>query len=136
MKLALRHPDLYSFAGGISSAIDVPRRSFSIKRLGQSRHYNAIFGASGSRNRRDNDPFVLVRSADPGKMPYLFLTCGEQEGLLPANREFATLLRERHFRYEFHSSRGGHDWTQWNERLPKLFESLNEHTNSLANPKP
>jgi S-formylglutathione hydrolase FrmB len=52
VKLALRHPDLFSFVGGISSAIGVPRRAFSIKRLQQSRHYNAILGRPGARRGR------------------------------------------------------------------------------------
>lgn len=132
VNLALRHPDLFVFAGGISSAIDVPRREFSIKRLHQSRHYSAIFGPSGSQTRRDNDPFVLVRTANPETTPYLFLTCGEQEGLLPANREFAKLLEARHFRYEFHTVPGGHDWNQWNAWLPSLFRSIAERMNLKA----
>ncbi len=127
VKLALRHPDLFVFVGGMSSAIDVPRREFSIKRLQQSRHYNAIFGSSGASTRRENDPFVLVRTTSPESAPYFFLTCGEQEGLLPANREFAKLLDSHHFLSEFHTIRGGHDWNQWNAWLPDLFRSLSEH---------
>jgi S-formylglutathione hydrolase FrmB len=127
VNLALHHPELFIFAGGLSSAIDVPRRAFSIKRLQQSRHYNAIFGSSGSKTRRDNDPFVLVRTANPDAAPYFFLTCGEQEGLLPANREFAVLLAARHFRHEFHTVPGSHDWNQWNAWLPSLFRSLAEN---------
>jgi putative tributyrin esterase len=127
VKIGLRHPDLFFFAGGISSAIDVPRRAFSFKRLQQSRHYNSIFGPSGSQTRRDNDPFVLVRTANPEAAPYFFLTCGEQEGLLPANREFAAFLAQRHFKFEFHTVHGGHDWNQWNAWLPSVFRSLSEH---------
>jgi S-formylglutathione hydrolase FrmB len=130
VNLALRHPDLFVFAGGISPAIDVPRRAFSIKRLQQSRRYNAIFGPSGSQTRRDSDPFISLRTADPEAAPYFFLTCGEQEGLLPANREFAALLGSRHFRFEFHTVHGGHDWNQWNAWLPSLFHSLGEHMNT------
>ena len=89
MKIALRRPDLFAFVGGLSTAIDVPQRGFAIQRFHQSRHYNAIFGPSGSQTRRDNDPFILARSATPESLPYFFLTCGEQEGLLPPNREFA-----------------------------------------------
>ena len=125
--LSLRHPRQFAFAGGISSAIDVPRRAFSLKRLQQSRRYNSIFGPSGSQTRHDNDPFVLVRTANPDATPYFFLTCGEQEGLLPANREFAGLLAQRHFRSEFHTVAGGHNWNQWNAWLPGLFRSLSEH---------
>jgi putative tributyrin esterase len=132
VKLALRHPDLFVFAAGLSSAIDVPRRAFSIHRLQQSRHFNSIFGASGSATRRDNDPFVLLRTANPESAPYFFLTCGEQEGLLPANREFASLLDARHFRFEFHTARGSHDWNQWNAWLPSLFHSLAEHMNAKS----
>ena len=124
IKLAVSHPDLFVFAGGLSSAVDVPSRPFSIKRISQSRHYNSIFGSWGTVTRRNGDPFVLARSADPQRTPYLFLTCGEQEGLLPPNRSFAALLDSRHFRFEFHVVPGGHDWTQWDERLPSIFNSL------------
>lgn len=127
VKIASRHPDLFVFAGGISSAIDVPRRPFSWKRLSQSRHYESIFGPSGNQSRRDNDPFVLARIVNPKDAPYFFLTCGEQEGLLSSNREFAALLGQRHFHYEFHTVRGGHDWNQWNAWLPTVFRSLAEH---------
>jgi putative tributyrin esterase len=130
VKLALSHPDLFVFAAGISPAIDVPRRMFSIKRIQQWRHYNSIFGEWGTESRHKADPFVLVSSADPSKTSYLFLTCGEQEGLLPSNRDFAALLEHRHFRFEFHVVPGGHDWDQWDQRVPSVFKSLFEHIGS------
>ena len=125
--LALKHPDQFVFAGGISSAIDVPSRPFSIHRMGQYRAHAEIFGPWGSEHRRQNDPFVLARSADPAATPYFFLTCGEQEGLLPSNKRFAGLLQSRGFKYEFHPGPGGHNWNQWNGRLPSLFLSLGDH---------
>jgi putative tributyrin esterase len=127
VKLALSHPELFVFAGAISPAVDVPSRPFSIKRIQQWWRHSSIFGRWGSQTRRNSDPFVLARSADPVKTPYLFLTCGNQEGLLPANRNFAALLEHRHFRYEFHVVPGGHDWNQWDQRLPSVFRSLFEH---------
>jgi putative tributyrin esterase len=127
VKLALKHPELYGFVGALSPAIDVPSRPFSIKRISQYRYHASIFGAWGSETRRDNDPFVLARKVDPGKVPFIFATCGEQEGLLPANRQFAALLAKRNFRVEFDSGPGGHNWNQWNPRLPDLFASLRSH---------
>lgn len=124
VKLALRHPELFAFAGGISPALDVPSRPFSIKRLEQWRRHRAIFGPWGGETQRNNDPFVIARSANLSAAPYLFLTCGEQDGLLPPNRKFAALLAERHLQYEFHTSPGGHNWLQWNGWLPTLFQSL------------
>jgi len=124
INLSLRHPDLFVFAGALSPAIDVPSRPFSIKRIGQWREHSSIFGAWGSKNRHDNDPYVLVRNVDATQAPYIFLTCGEQEGLLPANRKFAKLLDQYHFRHEYVPGPGGHDWNQWNQRLPSVFRSL------------
>ncbi len=124
VNLALKHPDLFIFAAGISSALDVPSRPFSIKRIQQYRQHAAIFGPWKSEHRRTNDPYVLARSADPAKTPYLYLTCGDQEGLLPANRQFAALLKDRHIPSEFHPGPGDHDWNQWNQRLDDAFQSL------------
>ena len=70
--LALKHPDLFVFAGGLSSALDVPGRPFSIRRYDQWRHHKSIFGAWGSQSRHDNDPLVLARSTDPAKVPIFF----------------------------------------------------------------
>jgi S-formylglutathione hydrolase FrmB len=134
VKLALRHPDLYAFAGGLSSALDAPGRPFSTSRIGQYRHYRSIFGPVDSASRRDNDPFVLASSADPSKMPYFFLTCGNKEGLLATNRSFARLLAERHVPYEFHVAAGGHDWQQWNGGLDAVFSSLVDHLATRGSP--
>jgi putative tributyrin esterase len=124
IKLALKHAELYSFVGALSPAVDVPSRPFSMKRISQYRHHASIFGPWGSQTRRENDPFVLARNADPKKVPFMFITCGDQEGLLPANRMFAALLNERHYRYEFHQGPGNHDWNEWNGRLQSVFDSL------------
>ncbi|HEY6252592.1 MAG TPA: alpha/beta hydrolase family protein [Candidatus Angelobacter sp.] len=127
VKLALSHPDLFSFAAGISPAIDVPSRPYSEKRASQWNRHSAIFGPWGSQTRRDKDPFVLARSANAENTPYIYLSCGDQEGLLPSNKQFAALLDKRHFHYEFHSMNGGHDWNQWNAHMLEVFQSLQEH---------
>lgn len=127
--LALKHPDLFIFAAGLSSALDVPTRPFSIKRISQWRGHRAIFGPWNGSVQHQNDPYVLARTVDPGKMPFLFLACGQQEGLLPANRKFVSILTQRGFRYEFHAGSGNHDWNQWNARLPVLFDALLKRLN-------
>ena len=127
VKLALKYPERFVFAGGLSSAIDVPNRPFALHRIRQWRQHASIFGPAGSATHRENDPFILARSADPTKTPYLFLTCGDQEGLLPSNQSFAKLLEARKFRFEFHVVPGGHNWGQWNARLDDLFSSLKQH---------
>lgn len=127
INLALHHPELFAFAGGISAAVDVPSRPFSIKRLEQWRRFRSIFGPWEGPVQKSNDPFLLVRLGDAWNAPYFFLTCGEQEGLLGPNRQFGSLLEARHFQYEFHTTRGDHNWKQWEGWLPTLFQSLEEH---------
>ena len=124
VNLVLKHPELYAFAAGLSPALDVPSRPFSVKRIGQWKQHSAIFGAWGSQTRHDNDPYVLARSVDPARVPYIYLSCGDKEGLLPANRKFAALLEQRRIGHEFHVVSGGHDWNQWNTQVPAVFEEL------------
>jgi putative tributyrin esterase len=125
--LGLKHPELFAFVAGLSPALDVPTRPFSWKRISQWRAHRSIFGPWDGGGQRENDPYLLVRAVDSASAPYLFLSCGEQEGLMPANRRFAGLLDGLHLHYEFRAGRGGHDWNQWNMRLPLLFQSLWEH---------
>jgi len=128
IKLALVHPELFEFAGGMSPAIDVPSRRV-IRRWGQWRAHRAIFGPWDGEVQHKNDPFVLVGTVEPKKVPYIFLSCGEQEGLLPSNRKFARLLGAGHFQFESDFGPGSHDWNQWNGRLPKLFQILTKQMN-------
>lgn len=127
--LAMRHPDLYSFAAGISPALDVPSRPFTFQRWDQWWRYRAIFGPTNGAVRKGENPFSVATSVDPAKTPYLFLTCGDHEGLLAPNQRFAKLLSRRGFHFEFHKTMGGfHDWRQWNQRVPSLMESVAQHT--------
>jgi S-formylglutathione hydrolase FrmB len=132
VKIGLDHPDLFTFIGGLSSAIDVPRRPFSIKRVSQYAHHRSIFGPWGSNARKERDPFFALSKADAKRAPFFYLTCGEQEGLLPANRQFSAQLRQHNFEHVFIDGPGGHDWNQWNRRLPDLFQTLRSKLPSAA----
>jgi S-formylglutathione hydrolase FrmB len=130
---AFVHPDLYSFAGTLSPSIDMTRRRFSTKRIGQWWRTRRIFGPFGSAERLARDPFELVQTADPSKTPYIYLTAGNDEPLLQAIHRFEALLKQRGFAYEFHTLPGGHDWTAWGAQIPGCFESLLKHLPAKAN---
>jgi S-formylglutathione hydrolase FrmB len=127
VKLALTRPDLIAFAGAISPAIDVPGRHFDVRRWGQSMRFRATFGPSGSETRLQSDPFILIKSANPAQTPYLYITAGEQEPLLPPISRFVALLKLRNYAYEFHTRPGGHDWNEWDTQIPGCFDSLTLH---------
>jgi len=127
IKIALRHSEIFAFAGGLSPALDVPSRPFSIRRIAQWEHHRSIFGWNGQA-QHDNDPFVLAQSADDTQTPFLYLVCGEQEGLLTANQSFAALLQRQKIPHEFHTVPGGHDWAQWRKSAKDLFVNLLAHS--------
>jgi S-formylglutathione hydrolase FrmB len=58
--LALRHPELFMFAGAISPAVDVPERRFTWKRASRWWEFRSIFGRWRSANRDAPDPSVLL----------------------------------------------------------------------------
>jgi putative tributyrin esterase len=124
VKLAFTRPDLFAFAGAISPAIDVPSRRFSWSRWSQSMRFRNIFGPTGSETRIHSDPFILVKTAEPAKTPYLYITAGAQEPLLSPIRRFVMLLKPHHYAYEFHTKPGGHDWGEWDSHVPGCFETL------------
>lgn len=78
IKLALSRPDLFTFVGAVSPAIDVPSRRFNWRRASQSWRFRTIFGPEGSATRVAEDPFFLVRSANPAATPYLYVTSGRR----------------------------------------------------------
>jgi S-formylglutathione hydrolase FrmB len=124
VEYALARPDLYSFAGALSPALDVPSRKFSWRRWSQSLRYEHNFGVVGSSERKKRDPFVQVTSVNPHTTPYIYLSAGKQEALFEPIQRFANQLKQRNFAYEFHAATGGHDWNQWNAQIPDCFEKL------------
>ena len=121
--LGMKHLGLYGFVGALSPPVDYPERAFSLKRVGQSMAIRAIFGPEGSATRKANDPFVLAAHADSARLPYIFLSVGDQEPLLGPAKRFDAVLNARHVKHEFHVEPGGHNWGQWNQALPVLVGS-------------
>jgi S-formylglutathione hydrolase FrmB len=122
--LAMKHPELYWFAGALSPAIDYAERGLSLRHWGQSLAVRGIFGPVGSASRRASDPFALAMAADPKRVPYIFLSAGDAEPLLEPIRRFDALLTKRGIAHEFHVLPGGHNWTEWNMALPGLVKAL------------
>ena len=126
-KIALTRPDLFSFVGVLSPPIEITHRRFNLKRWGEWWRIRSIFGPWGSQTRLSRDPLTLIKAANPTKTPFIYLTVGQDEPLLGADRDFAERLRSLHFEYEFHTQPGGHDWGEWNRQIPGCFESLLMH---------
>lgn len=138
LMLALRHPDRYTVAGGLSAAISVPATFDSVTKRVAEKSLIHAFGALVTPNSAA-DVFYLIhavtRASDAGNLPdkrltYFFVAIGESDGFptfVPANRAFTDSLRLHHIAYEYHEVPGTHSWKVWGGELPPLLRAVWDH---------
>lgn len=123
LKFALKHPQMFFFAGSMTGALSAPLdlgNEVEEFREGLAQ----AFGPPEDPRRSQNDVFSLAEAADPARLPYLYLDCGAQDSFLATNRRFAALLQSRGIPYEYHELPGGHEWTYWDGRIPSVLIAL------------
>jgi len=132
----LKHPELFSYVVGLSSAMDLADRHFRWRTPRESLGYRRVFGPRGSSIRRDNDPYRMARSMAPAEAPYFDLSCADQDVLLPSNKAFAALLDQRGFAHRWVVMPGDHNWGVWNGELPGIRERLLAHFGLASSASP
>ncbi len=129
LKLALKYPEEYGFAGSLSGALDAARDLAD-----QVAEYHdqliRVLGANGNPARRENDPFVLLSQPGRTTVPYLYLACGSADRFLGVNREFVKELSARNIAYEYHETSGGHDWQYWDRAVQPMLDTLQLRLNA------
>lgn len=130
---ALKRPDLFRFAGSLSGAFLFPRFIEDTVRQPVGRHLarslRSAFGPEPNAHRDANDVFILARSVDTNRTPYIYLATGIQDGFkdfLPLHRMFADTLRAAGVPYELHETRGGHSWAYWGREIRPLLERMRQ----------
>jgi len=126
IKLALKYPDSFVFAGSLSGALDAG--GALDKRVAQFHDQLVkVFGADDSATRKDNNLFLLIEKAEASKLPYLYLACGEQdEHFLETNREVVERLLSHKLAYEYHETAGAHDWDYWDRSVRRMLPAVME----------
>jgi putative tributyrin esterase len=125
IKLALKYPDLFVFAGSLSGALnaaqnlDAERPEFRAKLV-------EVFGSAGGRTRTQNDIFQVLKASHPGSYPYFYLACGESDFFLTTNRAFVEQLSSTMIAYEYHETAGGHTWEYWDKSVQPMLEAAKE----------
>ncbi len=127
LKLALKHPQDFAFAASMSGALGAAR--YAEKDGGgwplvwQS--VSQAFGPEDSPTRAGNDLFALVRGLSPDRLrglPYLYLDCGTEDGLVESNLAFAGLLLEKKIPHEYRQEPGVHNWERWDRQIREVLE--------------
>ena len=90
-----------------------------------SPYMKAMFGDMADAVSSDLNPAWIVRKlAEEGKpLPDLYISCGEQDGLLEANQKFIGLLDELKIPYTWRTTPGGHDWDFWEQEIRHVIKN-------------
>jgi putative tributyrin esterase len=123
VKLGLKYPDLFAFAGSLSGALDAAQ-NLDILRPEFAAKLREVFGNEGSRERAENDVTLLLNATHQTPFPYFYLGCGTADFFLDTNRAFVMQLSSRKIAYEYHETPGGHEWEYWDRELQPMLQVI------------
>jgi enterochelin esterase family protein len=99
LSIGLNHVDLFAYVAGFSAAVRP-----------------ADF---------DKTYAVVSRPKSMDALKLLWVGCGKDDSLMPANQAFTKFLTQHNVKFTFHESEGAHTWIVWrhylNELAPLLF---------------
>lgn len=117
LKAALREPDKYAKAAGLSAVCDINEFCQATTKLGIS-----IFGETLSAPDED-DLFKLVSyHKDDGVKPDIYIGIGRQDGLYEQNQIFKQFLSENNYNVTYRESDGAHNWDFWDEYIKYVLQ--------------
>ena len=137
LKFGLKYPDRFTFAASMSGALgapawlpEMPLPAFIKPSVAR------VFGPADSPVRRANDIYRIVRelpAARAAALPYFYLDCGTEDGLLSNSRDFAALLVEKKIPHEYRQLPGNHGWAYWDRQVREVLRIAAQR---LAPPQP
>ena len=124
MKCAFTAPQQYAGCAGFSSVAEIQAELPQLCRWHEDR---AIF-PHGIVPPQD-DLFDLVEKFRDGTcpMPRLFLACGQQDSLYPANLRLRDTLQAMNWPLTWYEAPGDHNWFFWNDALGRAMKELLEN---------
>lgn len=96
LSIGLNHPTLFSYIGGMSAAIQQERF----------------------------DDFFPNLDANQARLSLLWVACGKEDSLLPANRRFVEWAQSKHLPITPVEIPGGHVWLPWRDNLLHFAQLL------------
>lgn len=134
VKLALKYPDKFFFAAGISPSIQFPyalEDSVISKRWSAAviKNLREIYGPAPAPFWKENDVFSVAEKASAKNAPFIYLAVGAQDGLVeipPLTHDLAALLRKKGIPFEMHETEGNHDWKFWDAEVRTVLQKVSE----------
>ena len=123
VKLGVKYPELFAFAGSLSGALDAAQNLDTLRPVFRAKLLE-VFGGEGSSTRAQNDVFRLLDTPHETPYPYFYLACGTSDFFLATNRAFVEQLSSRNIPYEYHETAGGHTWEYWDRSLEPMLKAV------------
>lgn len=119
IKLALKHPGIFSFALSLSGALEITSRKAA----------NPVFGDPQNDHsfRKQENLFWLAEQAlcrMPSERPRLILACGESDPLIDENRHFSDHLNFLGYGHKYQEMPGFHTWPYWNRAMRTFLPEI------------
>ncbi len=131
MFVGLKHHRRFSAVGAFSGALGLARdnQPAPTDEAARKRQQDiqVLFGANGSPERAERDPFRLLEKVPVAEMPMIYIACGGQDFLVESNRDFVKLLASKKIPYEYREvSPRGHTWDFWDDHVKVFLGMLAE----------
>jgi putative tributyrin esterase len=122
LKWALRQPERFAAAASLSGALALrhpsPAADPDFARLMQR-----VFGAGPTEGTSD-DLIHLLHAVDPATLPDLYVACGDEDFLAPANRWFIEEAGAAGVPLTVRQGPGDHEWSYWDAQIQDVLAWL------------
>ncbi|MBQ3372850.1 MAG: acetylesterase [Oscillospiraceae bacterium] len=127
LHLALAFPDTFCGCIALSSALrirDLAEKGPEGESVLPAAMVRDLFGDPEKLLDSDKNPEYQYRKLKESgtPIPKIYLACGTEDPLLRTNHVFRDFLKNQNADYRFEEGPGVHNWTFWNEYLPKGLE--------------
>jgi putative tributyrin esterase len=122
-KWALRHPGRFAAAASLSGAVDLPAIATDFDWPEDPHMFRRLF--PDGRVPPADDLFALLSAADPTALPALWLGCGSEDPVYPANRRLHAACATAGIPVDASWVPGaGHDWALWDQEIQQVLDWL------------
>jgi len=140
VKLALLHPERYSVAVPIASAVEVARRYAEGRwdripggppKDGKPSAFNDIYGfdhdPKGILGTEEDCFYLLKKNVEEGReLPRMLHAQGTEDHTYNGNVEYVAYAKSLGVDIEWVEAPGVHDWKSWNLYIPVVFEFISK----------
>ena len=126
----LKYHETFGCIAALSAAAitgDIAKRTNDAPIFFETRDYaEAVFGDLTKMEGSDKDPYALLKKLgeEGAALPKIYMACGTEDSLLPANRRLRDAFRAAGADLTFEEDPGGHEWDFWNSHIKQVIDWL------------